>query len=199
MVNPLGSVGALDCAFFLAFGAGLVWAILVVFSGGLGGDAGLEVDVDTPDFDVGDVDAFDVGSVSVSPISPITISTFITAFGAIGIIVSQLLGSSGPVSLLAATGGGLLLAGAMFLFYSRFLIGSQGSSEVRVGSLVGLTAEVVTPISEDGTGEIAVVAQGARVTYPARSSTGMAIKRGTLVMIDRMMGTMALVSPKNPH
>jgi len=61
---------------------------------------------------------------------------------------------------------------------------------------VGLTAEVVAPIPEDGIGEIAVIAQGSRVTYPARSSQGKAIKRGSLVVIDQMLGTQALVSPE---
>jgi membrane protein implicated in regulation of membrane protease activity len=114
----------------------------------------------------------------------------------VGIISRQLFGVSGPVSLLWSTLGGLLLAGVMFLFYSRFLIGSQGSSEVRVSQLVGLTAEVTAPIPEDGVGEIAVIAQGSRVTYPARSSHRTPIKRGTLVVIDQMLGTQALVSPE---
>ncbi|GAB4539334.1 MAG: hypothetical protein Kow0063_28060 [Anaerolineae bacterium] len=195
MEAQIGGVAGLDCAYFLAFGVGLVWAIVILVSGGLGGDVDVP-DVDVPDFDVGDVDAFDVGSVEVSPISPITISTFITAFGAVGIISRQLFDVSGPLSLLWSTLGGLLLSGAMFLFYSRFLIGSQGSSEVRVSQLVGLTAEVVAPILPGGVGEIAVVAQGARVTYPARSSSGVAIQRGTRVIIDQMLGTQALVSPE---
>jgi len=195
METQFGNLAGLDCAYFLSFGVGLLWAIVIVVSGGLGGDVDVP-DADMPDFDVGDVDAFDVGSVEISPISPITISAFITAFGAVGIISRQLFEVSGPMSLLWSTLGGLLLSGAMFLFYSRFLIGSQGSSEVRVSQLVGLTAEVVAPIPEDGIGEIAVIAQGSRVTYPARSSQGNAIKRGSLVVIDQMLGTQALVSPE---
>jgi hypothetical protein len=190
MEAQIGNVAGLDCAYFLAFGVGLLWAIFIVVTGGLAGD------VDVPDLDVGDLDAFDVGSVEVSPISPITIATFITAFGAVGIVSRQLFEVSGPVSLLLSTLGGLLLSGVMFLFYSRFLIGSQGSSEVRVSQLVGLTAEVTAPIPEDGVGEIALVAQGSRVTYPARSSQGISIKRGALVVIDQMLGTQALVSPE---
>jgi hypothetical protein len=195
MAGLLDNAGALDCAYFLSFGVGLLWAIFVVITGGLGGDMDVP-DVDVPDFDVGDVNAFDVGSVEVSPISPISIATFITAFGAVGIIARQLFDVSGSFSLLWSTLGGLLLASAMFLFYSRFLIGSQGSSEVQVSRLAGLTAEVTAPISEEGVGEIAVVAQGSRITYPARSSQGVPIKRGTLVIIDQMLGTQALVSPK---
>jgi hypothetical protein len=195
MESLFSGMGGLDCAYFLSFGVGLIWAIFVVATGGLGGDVDMP-DVDVPDFDVGDVDAFDVGSVDVSPISPITIASFITAFGAIGTIARQLFSVAGPFSLLWATAGGLVLAGIMFLFYSQFLIGSQGSSEVRVGHLIGLTAEVIAPIAGDGVGEIAVVAQGSRITYPARSSQGMAIKRGSLVVIDQMLGAQALVSPK---
>jgi len=195
MEGVFGNTGALDCAYFLSFGVGLVWALFVVITGGLGGDVEVP-NAHMPDFDLGDIDTFDVGSVEVSPISPITISTFITTFGAVGIIARQLFGVSGPFSLLWSIVGGAVLASAMFLFYSRFLIGSQGSSEVRVSQLVGLTAEVIAPIAADGVGEIAVVAQGSRVTYPARSSQGVTIKRGTLVVIDRMLGTQALVSPK---
>ncbi len=196
MGGSFGNTGLIDCAYFLTFGAGLVWAIFIVVTGGLG-------DGDVPDagalhLDIGDVDTFDVGSVGVSPLSPITIATFVTTFGGIGIITRQLFGVPGSISLLWAVGGGLLLAGAMFLFYSRFLIGSQGSSEVRVRQLVGLTAEVTAPISAEGVGEIALVAQGSRVTYPARSSRGVAIKRGTLVVIDQMLGAQALVSPGKP-
>ena len=197
MDSLIGNASALDCAYFLSFGVGLVWAVFIVVSGGLGGDVGVP-DVDVSGLDVGDAGAFDVGSVQVSPISPITISTFITAFGAVGIIVRQLFDVSAPFSLAWSTAGGLLLAGAMFLFYSRFLIGSQGSSEVRVSRLVGLTAEVVAPISAEGVGEIALVAQGSRVTYPARSSQGIAIRRGALVVIDQMLGAQALVSLKEP-
>jgi len=196
MTDLLGNTSALDCAYFLAFAAGLMWAIFLVVTGGLGGDTDLDVDAGGADLNVGDMDAFDGGAVGVSAISPITISTFVTAFGAFGVIAKNLLDVSPVLSLLIATGGGLLLASIMFLFYSRFLIGSQGSSEVRIGQLEGVTGDVVTPISADGIGEIAIVAQGSRVTYPARSTSGEAIQRGTLVKIDRMIGTQALVSPK---
>jgi membrane protein implicated in regulation of membrane protease activity len=183
----LAGSGTVDCAYFITFAIGLVWAIFVLVAGGSG-------EADVPD---ADVDSFDIGSVEVSPISPITISTFITTFGGIGIITRQAFGFSVPASLVAATGSGLLLSGLMFLFYTKFLIGSQGSSEVQVQQLVGQIAEVTVPISKKGVGKIALVAQRARVTYPARSSGRTAIERGTLVVIDQMMGAQALVSPKD--
>jgi hypothetical protein len=191
MVVDLGTV---DCAYFLTFFIGLVWAVFVLITGG-------SHDVGSPDMDMGGlslghVDSFDTGSIDVSPISPITLSTFITTFGGIGIIARQMFHVTIPISLILATIGGFFLSGLMFLFYSKFLIGSQGSSEIQVQRLVGLVAEVITPISQTGVGEIAVVAHGGRVTYPARSSGGVAIRRGTLVVIDQMIGTQALVSPQ---
>jgi membrane protein implicated in regulation of membrane protease activity len=176
-----------DWTYFATFGVGLVWAIVTAVLGGLG-----DVDVPAGDFeaDLGDFDG-------LSAISPITIATFITGFGATGIITKQLFGVSSPISLLWATGGGLLLAAVMFVFYSRFLIGSQGSSELRIGQLVGKVAEVTAPIPADSTGEIALVAQGARVTYPARSSHGQPIGRGVLVTIEQMIGGVALVAPRS--
>ncbi len=59
----------------------------------------------------------------------------------------------------------------------------------------GSIAEVTVPISAQGVGEIALVAQGGRVTYPARATAGIPIAKGTLVTIDQMIGTQALVSP----
>ena len=190
MVEGLGTV---DCAYFLTFAVGFVWAIFVLFAS----DAGHAdvADVHTGDIGLGHVDSFDVGSVEVSPISPITISTFITTFGGIGIISRQAFDMPVLSSLFASTACGLLLAGLMFLFYSKFLIGSQGSSEVRVRNLAGSIAEVTVPISAQGVGEIALVAQGGRVTYPARATAGIPIAKGTLVTIDQMIGTQALVSP----
>ena len=190
MVEGLGTV---DCAYFLTFAVGLVWAIFVLFAGD-GGHADAP-DVHTGDIGFGHVDSFDVGSVEVSPISPITISTFITTFGGIGIIARQAFDLPVFISLLASTAWGLLLSGLMFLFYSKLLIGSQGSSEVRMRDLTGSVAEVTVPISAQGVGEIALVAQSGRVTYPARSSAGIPIAKGTLVTIDQMIGAQALVSP----
>lgn len=186
------SSATIDCAYFLTFAVGLAWAVFVLLTGGAH-------DADTPDVggvSFGHADSFDVGSIEVSPISPITLSTFITTFGGIGIIARQVFDSSLLGSLIFATIGGLILSSLMFLFYSKFLIGSQGSSEVRVGLLIGLTAEVTVPISETGVGEVAIITHGGRVAYPARSSKGIAIQRGALVIIDQMVGTQAFVSIK---
>jgi len=70
---------------------------------------------------------------------------------------------------------------------------TQSSSESRVASLVGQAASIVTPIPENGVGEIAYVQGGTRYTAPARTETGEAVGPGKPVRIHRIVGTQFFV------
>jgi membrane protein implicated in regulation of membrane protease activity len=83
----------------------------------------------------------------------------------------------------------------MFLFYSRVLIGSQGSSEVRSSELLGLEAEVTVPIGEAAAGQVTYVTKSGRMNSMARSADGQPISRGQLVRIVRIQGPQVLVKP----
>jgi hypothetical protein len=83
----------------------------------------------------------------------------------------------------------------MYLFYSRFLIGSQASSELRRGELVGLQAEVTVPIGKDSMGQIALSTKSGRMTAMARSADGKPIPRGQFVQVVRTIGPQVLVAP----
>jgi membrane-bound ClpP family serine protease len=72
----------------------------------------------------------------------------------------------------------------------------QGSSEVQMGELVGMTAEVIAPIPENNVGEVVLVARGARVRSAARASDGQAIPRGTMVEIVEEVGNAVIVRKK---
>ena len=69
-----------------------------------------------------------------------------------------------------------------------FINRNVGSSEARVSETVGLTAEIITPITEDSVGEIAYITRGSRYTAPARSLDGRTIGRGRPVKIWRLVG-----------
>jgi len=168
------------------------------------------VDIDVPHFDLpGDVDipdihlevghtdvgSFDHGTIEVSPLSPITIAAFITSFGGVGIVATQLFRVSPEMSLLWAMLGGVVTGGVVYLLYGRLLVAMQASSEVRQRELTGIVGEVIAPISTDGVGEISYVAKGSRISSPARSATGQAIPRGALVTIERVIGGTTLVRP----
>ena len=72
---------------------------------------------------------------------------------------------------------------------------SQGSSESKIASLVGQTAILLTPIPENGVGEIAYVQGGTRYTAPARAESHGPIAQGETVRINRIVGTQFYVEP----
>jgi membrane protein implicated in regulation of membrane protease activity len=130
------------------------------------------------------------GMPGISFFSPTVLASFVTAFGAFGLIFTRIEATksvwvSAPLSLV---GGGLIAALVFWLFNTMFSK-TQSSSESRVGSLVGQEASIVTPIPENGVGEIAYVQGGSRYTAPARSEKGAAVRAGQTVKITRVVGS----------
>jgi membrane protein implicated in regulation of membrane protease activity len=204
------SLGTINCVYMALLTVGFLYALMIVIGGGLSEIDLPDLDVDVPHIDLpgdadipdihvdissADVGSFDHGMVEVSPLSPITIAAFVTSFGGVGIVATQLFSVRPEISLIWATLGGLVTGGLVYLVYGRLLVAMQASSEVRQSDLIGLVAEVITPIKVGGVGEIAYVAKGSRVSSPARSATGQAILRGTPVVIVRTVGGTALVRP----
>lgn len=173
---------------------GLIYAIFLLVSGQIGGDMDVDTDVDVDvHFDVdGGADIGD-GHHGISPISPLTIATFISAFGASGLVATGLFSATERGSIVWAALGGVIISALVYIGFTYLFIKPQGSSEVKVAELRGTIAEVITPIPADGMGEIALVAQGGRVTYSARSKDGAPIPRGTPVRVIRVTGGIAYV------
>jgi len=204
------SLGTVNCVYMALLTVGFLYALMIVIGGGLSHIDLPDVDIDVPHIDLpGDVDipdmhvdightdvgSFDHGMIEVSPLSPITIAAFITSFGGVGIVATQLFHVSPEMSLLWATLGGVITGGVVYLLYGRLLVAMQASSEVRQRELTGIVGEVIAPISIGGVGEISYVAKGSRISSPARSAAGQAIPRGALVTIERVIGGTALVRP----
>jgi membrane protein implicated in regulation of membrane protease activity len=205
-------LGTLNCIYFFLFALGVGYAIVAAVMGGLSHVDLPGVDIDIPGIDLhpGEPDIHldvpfghdishdvDHPEVGLSPLSPITIATFITTFGGVGLIVSNLTTLSPVLGLLVSTVSGLVLSGAMFLLYTRVMMAVQSSSEVQMGELVGLTAEVIAPIPEGNVGEIVLIARGTRVRSTARSVDGQAIPRGTTVEIVEEAGNVAIVQRRS--
>lgn len=134
------------------------------------------------------------GIPGISFFSPTVLACFITAFGGLGIIFSNIkttesLWISAPLSAAGAMGVASLALWAFNAVFSK----SQGSSESRVSTLVGQAASIVTPIPEGGVGEIAYVQASTRYTAPARSEGGAAVGSGQTVKITRVVGTQFFV------
>ena len=209
-MGELVGFSTLNCIYFALLGVGVIYAVIILIAGGLH-----EISVPHLDVDVGDVDigghhlpevpihldlhhapSFDHGDVDVPSLSPITIASFITAFGSFGLLAVYLFNVSDRFSLLWAGGGGLVVAIIAHFAFGYFLIAPQGSSEVTARDILGLTAEVITPIPADGVGQVAFVAQGRRVTFSARSAGGTPVPKNTLVSIESFTGSVAVVHPE---
>ncbi|MEE8389499.1 MAG: NfeD family protein [Anaerolineae bacterium] len=197
-------LGTLNCVYFFLFALGVGYALIAAVTGGLShidipgidlhpGEADIHLDIPFVHDISQDVDYPEIG---LSPLSPITIATFITTFGGVGLIVNSLADLSSALGLLISTASGLALAGAMYLVYARVLMAVQASSEVEVGDLVGLTAEVIAPIPEGNVGEVVLVARGTRARSTARSADRPAIPRGTMVEIVKEVGNVVIVRTK---
>jgi membrane protein implicated in regulation of membrane protease activity len=138
------------------------------------------------------------GMPGVSFFSPTILASFITAFGAFGLILSEIPATasvwfSAPISFIAA----LVAAVGMLWLMNAIFRKTQGSSEAQVGKLVGSTASLASPIPENGVGEISYVYGGSRYSAPARSEDGHAIGAGKTVKITRIVGTQYFVEASN--
>jgi len=138
------------------------------------------------------------GVPGISFFSPTVISCFVTAFGACGLILQQIPATksvwiSAPISALA----GAIIAFLAFMLFNWMFKQTQSSSEVHISSLIGQSASIVTPIPENGVGEIAYIRGGSRCTAPARTENGSAVAAGKPVRITRIAGTQYYVEPQN--
>ena len=141
-------------------------------------------------------DSSDAPGISV--FSPTIIASFITAFGGFGLIFTQFPSTnnaaiSAPLSLL----GGVAVAGVLLVFLRSVFRHTQSSSESHVAQLAGTEANVITPIPENGVGEIAYVVGGTRYSAPARGENGAAVANGKTVKITRIVGSQFYVTAAN--
>jgi hypothetical protein len=212
---PEFGVDTLNCVYLTLFFIGLGYALFVVITGGLSDIDMPDVDIDIPQVDLpGDVDipgaeiqigsdiptgGIDAPDVAVSPLSPITVATFITTFGGVGVLASSVFTLDPRLGLLLAVGSALGTAGIMYLVVSQFLVRSQASSEMHRSELLGMQAEVTVPIGEASPGQISYVTKSGRMSSMARSVDGNAIPRGQFVTIVRIIGPQALVKPLAPE
>ena len=183
----------------ICFGAGLLFTIITALLGHLFGghdvDGGGGADVGTG----GHAEAGfeDTGMPGLSPFSPTTICSFITALGGFGMIFTRIEATrsvwiSAPLSVL----GGLIIAAGVVTLFGYVFHKTQSSSESHVAKLIGHAATIITPIPQDGVGEVAYVQAGSRYSAPARSETGAAIASGRTVTITRIVGSQFFVRPE---
>ena len=167
--------------YFLSFAIGLGYAMIVGLAGHLFGG------------DVHDIH-MDVGTdLPISPLSPTVVATFLTGFGGGGLLANSYFQLSVGKGVLVALLTGVLLSCGTFGALTLLFRNTQAGSEYSISDMVGRVVQIITPIPENGTGEVAIVAKGTRVIGPARSEDGKAIARNTPVEIVRVVGNVYYV------
>lgn len=177
---------------YAAIGAfGLLFLLIMLFVGEVfGGDHDVHAETDVGH---GDVDS---GGPSI--VSTRVIASFLTAFG-VGGVIARYYNLSHPLASGIGLVAGIVLATVVYQF-ARLLYSQQASSEVRMSSLVGKTAEVTIGIPEGGgVGQVTLTLGGERSTHIARTADGHAIPPGAEVTISALHGDSLLVERAKPR
>ena len=208
----MGNLNAIEVFYWLAFLAGLGYALVGLLAGGLGGGhevdagggAGLEHEVSLDhgiqvEHEVSaEAAGHDVGeaAVHVSVFNSLTIAAFLAALGGLGLIGLKFMALNTWLSFGFAFVGALLLAAILFLAVVRPLYRSENSSSPSIEAVLRAPARVRESIPIAGTGEIEYVAGGSRSVMPARAEDEeKGILKGTEVAILRVRKGVAYVVP----
>lgn len=167
---------------------GLVYALVAGALGWLSDLGNGEIHVDSSGH-------FDTGHPH--PISGTTVATFVTGFGAGGVLGHYALEWPLLGSLGVAVTTGLVAAAAAFGVLELIFRQTQAGGEFDMQEMAGRVGEVITSIPPGGTGEIAYIVKGQREQGAARSSDGSAIAKGQAIVIDKVLGSTIYVRGKN--
>ena len=163
--------------------AGFLFLLLMLFLGEIfGGDHDIGHDV-SMDHDHGGPGIF----------SARIMASFLTAFG-VGGVVARYNHLSHPAASGVGIVSGMVLSTVVYQF-AKFLYSQQASSDVKMSSLIGQSAEVCVAIPEGGVGQIALTSGGARSEHLARTADGRAVVRGAEVVITGLRGDAVVVAP----
>jgi len=124
-------------------------------------------------------------STQVSFFNLFTLMAFLAWFGGTGYLLTQYSRLWFLVGLGIATVSGLIGASIVFWFLAKVLLGHERPLDPADYELVGVLGKVSSSIREGGTGEIIFSQQGTRKTSGARSADGIAIPKGTEVVVTR--------------
>jgi len=127
----------------------------------------------------------------VSIFSTRVVSVFVTAFGGFGAIGIQM-GYRIEISTAIGLAGGLVFGTIIYLFAS-FLFSQQASSDVRLGELLGRTAQVRVAIPKGGLGQVRCTLGECVVDKIARAEDGDEIPANTSVKVEAVVGETLLV------
>lgn len=128
--------------------------------------------------------------------NPLVIASAIMAFGTVGLVGKAGFNWNDLISAIIALVFAGVVGAAIFFGIVKFMYNSQSNSVFSLEELEGKEAEVITPVPENGLGEIAYVINGMRYNLSAKSFGNVKIPRGRKVIIREITGNCAIVQEK---
>jgi membrane protein implicated in regulation of membrane protease activity len=183
MIEALFSSGTLNVVYTIVFAISFVFALISLLGAEIGDVLNFDVDVDSD------------GGFDFISISPFSLAMFGAIFGMVGLITRLWLEMEPIPSIMVSAVSGIIIGAAAQAFFVYILSPSKSSHYSLTEDAVGREAEVVISIPNDGLGQIAFNNVSGRVTLGARSSTGQEIHNGALVIIEKIVGRVAIVRP----
>ena len=177
-----------NAIYLVCFGVGLALSFIAFFAGGLhlhighfhvhGGHGG---------------GAKGMRGGHASPINGFTLMAFLCWFGGTGYLLHHA-NVLGAVLVLAISAlSGLAGAGLVFWFMAGILMPAERTLEFADTDIVGVVGRLSCKIRKHGVGEMLYEQNGARRSAPVRSEDGLAIERGTEVIVMRFANGVAYV------
>jgi len=124
-----------------------------------------------------------------------TLAAFLVWFGGVGYLLSRYYAVWYVVALGVAVLSGLGAAAVAFWFLAKVLMAHEAPLDPADYDMVGVLGRLSISIRLGGTGELIYSQQGTRRVAGARSEDGVAIPRGTEVMVARYEKGIAYVKP----
>jgi len=198
-VNSLLTRIPLNLVFTGCMMLGVLYSMVILIFGGHGegdgGGHGLLHDLFSGGGDAASGGSdFSGPAVHINFFSPLSITTFLTAFGSFGLITLNAINLKPLMAIFSSCGAALLLNLIVTTVLYKIFYASQASSIPQINEIIGIEAEVITPIGAGSVGEIAYTTKQGRQTSLARSITKEPIPRGDSVRIEKFVGTAAYVS-----
>jgi hypothetical protein len=118
-------------------------------------------------------------------------TAFAAWFGRTGVVLQQTTAWNQPAIAGGATAAGLI-GGTVVNRFLRVL--KSREKPMKTTSIVGVIARVTSPIRAEGTGEIVFSLNGTRAVSAARSEAGVAVEKGSEVVVVRYEKGIAYVN-----
>ena len=129
----------------------------------------------------------------VSPFNFVTFTVFLAWFGGTGFLLTRYSTVWFWAGLATALAVGLVGAYMIYIFMSKVLMSPDAILDPADFRMEGVLGYLSNPIREGGTGELIYTQAGTRRTCGARSDEGIAIGKGTEVIVTRYERGLAYV------